>query len=293
VIASKSSGGVVVPRPQDPRNGHYLAAGVAGGRTITAVLRIFLLVLLLAATALASVPTFPQLTGRVVDDANVLSPATRSELIGMLQRHEQATGEQVVVVTLPSLQGYSIEDFGYQLGRYWGIGQKDKNTGALLIVAPKEHKVRIEVGYGLEGKLTDAQSSVIINRDIVPQFRRGDFNAGVLAGTATLLKVLGGDTTTGTAATADAEPATDSGVPANTWANSPWVVPAFFALWLIVMLVIVALRNRRNPNVVRRVGRSDSFSDGGSSSGSGFLDDDDSFSGGGGSFGGGGASGSW
>ena len=106
-------------------------------RSAPAVLAAFLLVLLLAAPALASVPTFPQLTGRVVDDANVLSPATRSELIGMLQRHEQATGEQVVVVTLPSLQGYSIEDFGYQLGRYWGIGQKDKNTGALLIVAPR------------------------------------------------------------------------------------------------------------------------------------------------------------
>ncbi len=141
----------------------------------------------------ASTPTFPRLTGRVVDDANILSPATRADLTAMLQHHELATGEQVVVVTLPSLQGYSIEDFGYQLGRAWGIGQKDKNTGALLIVAPKEHKVRIEVGYGLEGKLTDAQSSVIINRDILPAFRRGDFNAGVMAGTATILKVLGGD----------------------------------------------------------------------------------------------------
>src|SRR5208282_4771954 len=98
---------------------------------------------------------------------------TQSELSDMLATHEGATGEQVVVVTLPSLQGYSIEDFGYQLGRTWGIGQKDKNTGALLIVAPNEHKVRIEVGYGLEGKLTDAQSSVIINRDILPEFRRG------------------------------------------------------------------------------------------------------------------------
>ena len=75
----------------------------------------------------------------------------------MLAAHEHATGQQVVVVTLQSLQGYTIEDYGYQLGRYWGIGQKGKNTGAMLIVAPKEHKVRIEVGYGLEGTLTDAQ----------------------------------------------------------------------------------------------------------------------------------------
>ena len=85
----------------------------------------------------------------------------------MLADHERATGEQVVVVTLDSLQGYSIEDFGYQLGRHWGIGQKGKNNGALLIVAPKEHKVRIEVGYGLEGQLTDANSR-IDNRQLHP-----------------------------------------------------------------------------------------------------------------------------
>ena len=186
----------------------------------------FLLLLLFAVPALASTPTFPRLTGRVVDDANILSPATRADLTAMLQHHELATGEQVVVVTLPSLQGYSIEDFGYQLGRAWGIGQKDKNTGALLIVAPKEHKVRIEVGYGLEGKLTDAQSSVIINRDILPAFRRGDFNAGVMAGTATMLKVLGGDASA-------AEPATESGAATNNRQNSPWVVPVFFhCFWL-------------------------------------------------------------
>ena len=98
-----------------------------------------------------------------------------------------------MVVTLDSLQGFSIEDYGYQLGRYWGIGQKGKNTGAMLIVAPKEHKVRIEVGYGLEGTLTDAISRTIIENDILPNFKRGDFNAGVMAGTTSILKVLGGD----------------------------------------------------------------------------------------------------
>src|SRR5262249_9053626 len=141
----------------------------------------------------AAEPKYPALTGRVVDDARILSPSTVNQLDTMLARHEKATGQQVVVVTLPSLQGYSIEEFGYQLGRQWGIGQKDKNTGALLIVAPKERKVRIEVGYGLEGELTDARSSVIIQRDILPQFRRGDFNAGVVAGTGSILKVLGGN----------------------------------------------------------------------------------------------------
>ncbi len=116
-----------------------------------------ILALILASPALASEPKFPPLTGRVVDDAGVLNSYTLGELTLMLADHERATGEQVVVVTLDSLQGYSIEDFGYRLGRHWGIGQKGKNTGALLIVAPKEHKVRIEVGYGLEGQLTDAQ----------------------------------------------------------------------------------------------------------------------------------------
>ena len=196
----------------------------------------------------------------------------------MLKRHEQASGQQVVVVTLPSLQGYSIEDFGYQLGRYWGIGQKDKNTGALLIVAPKEHKVRIEVGYGLEGTLTDAQSSVIINRDIVPQFKRGDFNAGVLAGTTTILKVLGGDASA-------AQPAKS----APSAQNAPWVVPVFFAGFLIVMILIFVLRRRYGDSAL--IGAGAGFFGGGSSSGG--SSDDDDFSGGGGSFGGGGASGDW
>jgi uncharacterized protein len=246
-----------------------------------------LLVLLFAASALASGPSFPRLTGRVVDDAHILNAATQSELTTMLARHEQATGEQVVVVTLPSLQGYSIEDFGYQLGRYWGIGQKDKNTGALLIVAPKEHKVRIEVGYGLEGKLTDAMSRVIIERDITPEFKRGDFDAGVLAGTTTILKVLGGD------ASAAQAPESIGGV--ENFANTFLTVPGFFALCVVLLLVFVVLRNRviGGPHIYRRVGRSggggfsnDSFFGGGSSGGGGF-------SGGGGSFGGGGASGSW
>ena len=124
---------------------------------------------------------------------DVLSASTQSQLTDMLAAHERATGQQVVVVTLDSLQGFSIEDFGYQLGRHWGIGQKGKNTGAMLIVAPKEHKVRIEVGYGLEGTLTDAISRTIIESDILPNFKRGDFNAGVLAGTTSILKVLGGN----------------------------------------------------------------------------------------------------
>ncbi len=123
-----------------------------------------LLLWLFIATAQAL--TFPTLSGRVVDDAHMLDPATRQQLAQKLEAHEKATGEQVVVVTVADLQGTPIEDFGYQLGRAWGIGQKDTNNGALLIVARDDRKLRIEVGYGLEGRLTDAQSSVIINQII-------------------------------------------------------------------------------------------------------------------------------
>jgi len=108
----------------------------------------FALLLLLAASAVAAEPNFPVLSGRVVDDAGILDAATIQNLTGMLEKHERATGEQVVVVTLKSLDGYPIEDFGYQLGRHWRIGQKGKNTGAMLIVVPSEHKVRIEVATG-------------------------------------------------------------------------------------------------------------------------------------------------
>jgi len=158
---------------------------------VRAASALFILLLLRASPAFASELTYPPLTGRVVDDAEVLSASTKSELTDMLPAHERATSEQVVVVTLDSLRGYTIEEFGYQLGRHWGIGQKGMNNGVLLIVAPKEHKVRIEVGYGLEGELTDAICSSIIRNYILPSFKRGDFNAGVRAGMMSILQVLG------------------------------------------------------------------------------------------------------
>src|SRR5690554_5628493 len=121
-----------------------------------------------AALAL-SAPEVPQLRGRVVDKAEMLSPATEAQLTQILLAHEQGSTEQVVVVTVPVLQGYTSEDYGYQLGRHWGIGQKGEDNGALLIVAKQERKIRIEVGYGLEGRLTDAASFTIINQIITPR----------------------------------------------------------------------------------------------------------------------------
>src|SRR5262245_15836086 len=138
----------------------------------------------------AYVLTFPMLTGRVVDEAGLYDPAAKAALEKKLADFETKTTGQLVVVTLKSLQGTSIEDYGYQLGRHWGIGQKEKNSGALLIVVPSERKVRIEVGYGLEGELTDAVSKLIIEHAIVPRFRAGDFAGGVNRGVDDIIHAL-------------------------------------------------------------------------------------------------------
>src|SRR5580658_2712129 len=127
-------------------------------------------------------PTFPTLTGRVVDNAHILNPQTVSDVTAKLQALEAKTSRQLVVVTIPSLQGYDISDYGYQLGRAWGIGQAKLNNGVLFIIAPTEHKARIEVGYGLEPILTDALSEVILQSAVLPKFRTGDYNGGVEAG---------------------------------------------------------------------------------------------------------------
>src|SRR5215467_4950442 len=140
-----------------------------------AILGLLLSVVAFAAYAL----TFPELTGRVVDDAGILDPAIKAGLERKLAAFEAKTTDQLVVVTLKSLQGTSIEDYGYQLGRHWQIGQKDKNNGVLLIVVPSERKVRIDVGYGLEGTLTDAISRLIIEGAIVPRFRANDYAGGI------------------------------------------------------------------------------------------------------------------
>ncbi|MBK9130182.1 MAG: TPM domain-containing protein [Gammaproteobacteria bacterium] len=149
-------------------------------------------VALLGAAVCAAAPAFPALSGRVVDQADILPAAARAELDEMLAAHERAGSNQVVVVTVDSLQGYAIEDFGYQLGRYWGIGQAARNNGVLLLVAPKEREVRIEVGYGLEGTLTDALAHNIIRGVILPRFRAGDMPGGIVAGARAVLQVIDG-----------------------------------------------------------------------------------------------------
>lgn len=158
-------------------------------------LTVQLLLLVCAAWALplAAEPTFPKLSGRVVDKAAMLGAGAESRLNDLLAGHERAAGNQVVVVTLPDLQGYAIETYGYQLARHWGIGQKGKDNGVLLVVAKKERKLRIEVGYGLEGLLTDAISANIIHTVILPAFKRGRFEAGIAAGAEAVVQALGGE----------------------------------------------------------------------------------------------------
>lgn len=237
------------------------------------------------ATVPTAALTFPALSGRVVDDAGLLSAPDREALTRSLADLEAKTTDQVVVVTLKTLQGRPIEDYGYQSGRAWGIGQKGKDNGALLIVAAAERKVRIEVGYGLEGTLTDAATKIIIEDTILPRFRAGDFPGGIKAGAAAITQLLVGDAgTTRTVA--------PSSVPADGRESAP--VPVWLVIVLglggVGLLIFCTVTGGRGPCsmimqvlfVVALSGR------GGSSRGS-----SSSFSGGGGSFGGGGSSGSW
>src|SRR5262249_1235215 len=156
-------------------------------------LLLWLAAVLAFAAASGAEPSFPALSGRVVDQAGILEAAARSRIDRKLEQLERKTSTQLVVVTLPSLQGYDIADYGYRLGRHWGIGQKGLNNGALLIVAPNERKGRIEVGYGLAGNPTDGIYRWIIENAILPRFRAGDVSGGIERGVDDLVQVLSGD----------------------------------------------------------------------------------------------------
>jgi len=134
----------------------------------------------------------PPLTGRVVDRAHILSPASLSDLNSVLAAHESKTSNQVAVLTLPSLEGHPLEDFSHQVATAWALGKKGTDNGVLFLIAVKEKKLRIEVGYGLEGTLTDAKSSQIIRHEVVPRFRKGDFSGGTVAGTQAILGTIEG-----------------------------------------------------------------------------------------------------
>jgi uncharacterized protein len=238
------------------------------------------LVFAVALTIAWAATDFPALTGRVVDQAGVLSAATRAELDGKLATLEQKSGIQLVVATVATLGGQEIEPYANDLFRQWKLGEAKKNDGVLFLVAPKEHKVRIEVGYGLEGTLTDAISKIIILNAVAPHFKTGDFDGGVSRGIDDITTVL----------------TTDS----SEWQKKPDLRAeddsstggAVIAFVIILLIVIFILRHGSrgggigNAIVMSSMLGSDRSSGGGGFGGGGF-------SGGGGSSGGGGASGSW
>ncbi len=259
-------------------------------RALAGVFALF--VLILASAAHAAGPQFPPLTGRVVDDAHVLTPQVQQDLTAKLAALEAKTSRQLVVVTLPTLGGYAIEDYGYQLLRTWAIGQKGINNGALLIVVPSEHQVRIEVGYGLEPVLTDALSSVILQQAVLPKFRSGDISGGVVDGTDAIISQLSLDPSAAEAKVAQAEQA-GQGASRHEFpirALIPLLFIGFFLLssifrgrgggglgWFLPMMILNGSMGGR----------------GWGGGGGGFGAGGGGFSGGGGSGGGGGASGGW
>jgi uncharacterized protein len=231
----------------------------------------------------------------VVDEARILPAPVAADLTAKLQALEAKTSRQLVVVTVPSLQGYEIEEYGYQLGRAWGIGQKGINNGSLFIVAPAERKVRIEVGYGLEPILTDALSSVIIQTTVLPKFQAGDLEGGVVQGTDALIQQL---TLPEDEARARAEQAFK--VPVKKPYSGPPIVVVIIIVFLLVYIISQAFRGGRRGRRGGGLGQAlpwiilngilNSGGRGGGGLGGGLGG---GFSGGGGSFGGGGSSGSW
>ncbi|MDB5423726.1 MAG: hypothetical protein JWQ29_1142 [Phenylobacterium sp.] len=251
-----------------------------------------LAVLAMAGAAFAA-PKFPPLTGRVVDNAHVLSAGTAQKLDAELAQLEAQTGHQLVVATVPDLQGYEIEDYGYQLGRTWALGKKGVNDGVILLVAPKERKVRIEVGYGLEPVLTDALTSVILQTKVLPQFKQGRMEQGIVDGAEALVQQLAlpADQAQAAASQAAAQPVHRSRGPSSAH------IPVIFIIVVIFWVLTSVLRGFGG-----RRGRGGSglwwllpllLSSGGRGGGGGWGGGGGFGGGGGGSFGGGGSSGSW
>jgi uncharacterized protein len=248
------------------------------------------LVILLAPVVPAKAePKFPPLTGRIVDEAHLLKPEDKAAIESELKALEAKSSDQLVIYTTNSLQGYPIEEFGYQLGRAWGIGQKGLNNGVILLVAPKERKVRIEVGRGLEPLLTDLLTSLIIRNRILPAFRRGEFSAGIRAGVQDIRDAMLGDAEA-VKQRAAAQKTTLKKAPLDKSA-----LTLFFIIMTFVIIFWVQSRHARQQYRGKGYGGPIFFPGGwsGGSGGGGGGGDSGGWSGGGGDFGGGGASGDW
>jgi uncharacterized protein len=256
------------------------AAWLARAGAVVALLAFVCTVALIAWAA----PNFPALTGRIVDQANVIPPATRVDLDLKLADLEMKSGIQLVVAAISSLDGEEIEPYANALFRAWKLGQKDKNNGVLLLVAPKERRVRIEVGYGLEGTLTDALSKVIITNAIAPRFKAGDYGDGVTRGVDDIITVLTTDASEWQQKPSlrlDHDPSPDAG--------------DYILLGLLLVLIVMLIVSPGFRWFFFNLLASIAVSSGGSgySRGGGWSGGGGGWSGGGGSSGGGGASGSW
>ncbi|HXF67730.1 MAG TPA: TPM domain-containing protein [Burkholderiales bacterium] len=155
------------------------------------------LVALPLATAAQQRAEVPYLSGRVVDHAEILKPETRRRLSEALRAHERKTTNQIAVLTVPTLHGESVEDYAVRVFEQWKLGHKDRDNGVLIVVVPRDRRMRIEVGYGLEGTLTDAAASRIIREVMAPRFRQGDYDAGVEQGAGAIIALLEGRPATG------------------------------------------------------------------------------------------------
>lgn len=286
------------------------------------LLRTLLALLLLLPMAAQAQPNFPKRDREpVVDAVGLLNPAQKAEITKLAEDINKETTRQFVVATVPDLQGYPIEDYGYQLGRAWGIGQKDANNGIILIVAPKERKVRIEVGYGLEPIMTDAMSSSIIQETILPRFKAGDMPGGIVAGAQAIGEQMKLPLE---AAEAKAKAQADKAAATPRQNRRSGGFPFALLFWGIILVFVIlpmfglsrfGKRRRQGPWGARRYrggddggvlpiilwsiasemsrGSGSSGWGGGGGDGGGWGGGGGGFSGGGGSFGGGGASGSW
>jgi uncharacterized protein len=262
---------------------------VLGGKLPScAALAAFCVALLLAPGARAL--EVPELTGRVVDRADVLSPEAEARIGNLLEGYEKQTGQQFAVLTVPSLDGDAIEDFSIRVVDKWKLGKKGKDDGLLLLVVPKDKRVRIEVGRGLEGDVTDVASSRIIRNVIGPAFRSGDYAGGIERALNSLMRAASGKAPEGTEA--DQEPAPGANAPrGSAW----WIL--ILLLFAPVLLPLVFALRRRNGGIgggrgmFMGGGWGGGGWGGGGFGGGGFGGG--GFGGGGGGFGGGGSSGSW
>jgi uncharacterized protein len=243
---------------------------------------------------LALAYALPLLSGRVVDAANIIPQAVSDRITAKLASLESKSGIQLVAATVKSLEGDEIEPYANALFRAWGLGEKNKNNGVLLLVAPKEHKARIEVGYGLEGTLTDALAKIVITNAMVPRFKTGDFGGGIERGVDDIITVLTTDSS-------EWQQRPDLRIVRNQDSTLDAFIPLIaFGLFLLIVFLLTPRSDRGNflsfllgmmmsSGNGRYRGR---YGDGfGGSYGGGWSDG--GFSGGGGSSGGGGASGSW